>query len=53
LDSDGFFHLFPVYDDNKAFEELFNSNLIFCGKKSDKKRIGGDSYGDLKKLFYN
>jgi len=53
LDNDNFFHLFPVYDDNKSFEELFNPNLIFCGKKSDKKKIGGTSYGDLEKLFYN
>jgi predicted GTPase len=45
--------LFPTYDDDKSFEELFNSNLIFCGKKSDKKRIGEVSYRDLEKLFYN
>lgn len=51
LDNDNFFHLFPVYDNNKSFEELFNSNLIFCGKKTEKKRIGEVSYKDLKKLF--
>lgn len=53
LDNDSFFHLFPNYDDNKSFEELFNLNSIFCGKKSDKKRIGEVSYRDLEKLFYN
>jgi ABC-type oligopeptide transport system ATPase subunit len=53
LDNDSFFHLFSAYDDNKTFEELFDFNKIFCGKKTDKKKIGGTSYGDLKKLFYN
>ncbi|CAG8750328.1 44743_t:CDS:10 [Gigaspora margarita] len=53
LDNDSFFHLFPVYDDNKSFEELFDFNKIFCGKKTDKKKIGEASYGDLEKLFYN
>lgn len=51
MDNDNFFHLFPVYDNNKSFEELFNSNLIFCGKKTEKKRIGEVSYKDLKNLF--
>jgi len=53
LDNDSFFHLFPVYDNNKSFEELFDLNKIFCGKKTDKKRIGEVSYRDLEKLFYN
>ncbi|KLL02085.1 MAG: hypothetical protein MRERC_4c021 [Mycoplasmataceae bacterium RC_NB112A] len=53
LDNNSFFHLFPDYDDNKSFEELFDFNKIFCGKKSDKKKIGEASYGDLEKLFYN
>lgn len=51
LDSSSFFHLFPTYDDSLSFEELFNLNLIFCGKKTEKKRIGEVSYADLKKLF--
>jgi hypothetical protein len=53
LDNDISFHLFPVYNDNQSFEELFDFNLIFCGKKTDKKKIGGASYSDLRKLFYN
>ena len=51
LDNDNFFHLFPAYDGNKSFEELFNIGLIFCGKKTEKKRIGEVSYKDLKNLF--
>jgi GTP-binding protein EngB required for normal cell division len=53
LDKDNTFRLFPVYEDNKSFEELFNIDTVFCGKKTDKKKIGGASYTDLKKLFYN
>jgi hypothetical protein len=53
LDSSVFFHLFPAYNNDLSFEELFNSDLIFCGKKTDKKRIGGAGYTDLKRLFYD
>lgn len=53
LDNNSFFHLFPAYDNDKSFEELFDFNKVFCGKKTDKKKIGEVSYGDLEKLFYS
>jgi len=53
LDRDNTFRLFPVYEDNKTFEQLFNPGTVFCGKKTDKKKFGGASYADLKKLFYD
>ncbi|WP_147410487.1 Ulp1 family isopeptidase [endosymbiont GvMRE of Glomus versiforme] len=53
LDKDNSFYLFPTYSGEKSFEELFNPDKIFCGKKTDKKKIGGASYSELKKLFLN
>jgi len=51
LDKENSFYLFPDYEEKKSFEELFNPDTIFCGKQTDKKKIGGASYADLKKLF--
>jgi hypothetical protein len=43
--------LFPGYDSNKTFEELFAFEKIWCGKKNEVKKIGEASYQELKKMF--
>lgn len=51
LDGDESCHHFPYYAINKDFETLFNPDVCYFGKKTNKKRIGSASYQDLKKIF--
>jgi len=51
LDNDMSYHLFPIFNDNKNFAELFNYQNQYFGKRTNQGKINETDYKLLEKLF--
>jgi hypothetical protein len=51
LDKKNDFHLFPEFDQNKSFGELFPATTCLFGKKTFQNTLNANDYSLLEKLF--
>jgi len=52
LDNSSGYHLFPTFDQNKSFKELFPSSECRFGKKTFQQNLSVEDYALLEKLFF-